>query len=248
MIIENKKEFVRKLIIGTFTTIPFISSLISTFHLISLFSLGNTSLMSWGLAIAFEVGSIASLLILTILDKINKGMVMTIFFILMLMQILGNLYYSFDYINQHLNTDPSWLGSFQELISYFVDGNLVLVKLVAAVLVSTPVPLISLFFLKSMVDYLKFDEPKIQEMSSPNNEEEIVMLDEVKKIDNLPPAIEQVDLQVEQVIPSNNEPDIPTIVLESGDIQIYKETPETQEIKPIGPSNVAVFKQQNDMI
>jgi hypothetical protein len=121
--IENKKDFVRKIIIGTFTSIPLLSSLISTVHLIDLFRLGNPDWMSWTLAIAFELGSIASLLILVILDKINRSMVMTIFIILMIFQILGNVYFSFDYINKQLAIDPLWLGSFQELVSYFVDGD-----------------------------------------------------------------------------------------------------------------------------
>ncbi len=156
--IENKKELVKNIIIGTFTSIPLLSSLISTIHLIDLFNLGNPSWMSLTLAIAFELGSIASLLILVILDKINKGMVMTIFIILMIFQILGNVYFSFDYINKQLAMDPQWLGSFQELISYFVSGDIILMKVVVAFLVGVPIPLISLFFLKSVVDYLKFEE------------------------------------------------------------------------------------------
>lgn len=157
------KELIRKIIIGTFVSIPFLSSLISTIHLIGLFNLGNQEWMSMVLAVSFELGSIASLLILTILDKVNKSMVMSIFVILVLFQILGNIYFSFDYLNQHLKLDPNWLGSFQELVSYFVAGDTTLMKLMVSCLVSVPIPLISLFFLKSVVDYLKFDDTPIKE-------------------------------------------------------------------------------------
>lgn len=156
------KELIRKIIIGTFVSIPFLSSLISTIHLIGLFNLGNQEWMSMVLAVSFELGSIASLLILTILDKVNKSMVMSIFVVLVLFQILGNIYFSFDYLNQHLKIDPNWLGSFQELVSYFVAGDTTLMKLMVSCLVSVPIPLISLFFLKSVVDYLKFDDTPVE--------------------------------------------------------------------------------------
>lgn len=156
------KELIRKIIIGTFVSIPFLSSLISTIHLIGLFNLGNQEWMSMVLAVSFELGSIASLLILTILDKVNKSMVMSIFIILVLFQILGNIYFSFDYLNQHLKIDPNWLGSFQELVSYFVAGDTTLMKLMVSCLVSVPIPLISLLFLKSVVDYLKFDDTPVE--------------------------------------------------------------------------------------
>jgi len=167
------KDLIRKFIIGTFVSIPFLSSLISTIHLIGLFNLGNHEWMSITLAIAFELGSIASLLILTILDKINKSMVMSIFVILVIFQILGNVYFSFDYINQHLLINPNWLGSFQELVSYFVAGDQTLMKLLVSCLVSIPIPLISLFFLKSIIDYLKFDEPIKNDEIVDKNENEM---------------------------------------------------------------------------
>jgi len=169
-----EKYLIRKFIIGTFVSIPFLSSLISTIHLIGLFNLGNHEWMSITLAIAFELGSIASLLILTILDRVNKSMVMSIFVILVIFQILGNVYFSFDYINQHLLMNPNWLGSFQELVSYFVAGDQTLMKLLVSCLVSIPIPLISLFFLKSIVDYLKFDEPIKNDEIVDKNKNEIV--------------------------------------------------------------------------
>jgi len=156
-VFRDKAKTVRQLIIGTFVTVPFLSSLVSTIHLITLFLLGNTSWISIILSVTFEIGAIASLLILTILDKINKTMVFSIFLILIGMQMLGNIYYSFAYINTMLMLDPNWLSSFQEFFSYFFYGDIVLMKLMLSCLVGMPIPLISLFFLKAIVDYLKVD-------------------------------------------------------------------------------------------
>lgn len=203
------KELIRKIIIGTFVSIPFLSSLISTIHLIGLFNLGNQEWMSITLAIAFELGSIASLLILTILDKVNKSMVMSIFVLLVFFQILGNVYFSFDYLNQHLIANPNWLGSFQELVSYFVAGDQTLMKLLVSCLVSIPIPLISLLFLKSIVDYLKFDEPKIETVEKiDEKEKEINIYDNVKEADIKPilPYLEIVSNDGEKYTTERIEP------------------------------------------
>lgn len=227
MIIKNKKDLVKKLIVGTFTAIPFFSSLISTVHLVDIFMLGNAHWMSIMLAITFEIGSIASLLTLTILDKINKSMVMTIFVILMIMQLIGNIYFSFDFINQHLQMDPNWLGSFQELVSYFVAGDLILMKLIVSCLVGIPIPLISLLFLKSVVDYLKSEEVPIEQPvvhieKAPTKTEPIV--EEIKETIKPTESLElpKVDL-IEENIPTN-EPVVIINEVPQEVVYVYKES------------------------
>ena len=263
------KETIKKLIIGTFVAIPFLSSLISTIHLVNLFALGNNSWMAITLAIAFEIGSIASLLILTILDRINKGMIMSIFVVLVVMQILGNLYYSFDYINQQLLVNKAWLGSFQELVGYFAQGDIVLTKLLVACLISIPIPLIGLFFLKSVVDYLKFEEPKpieiIPEIIPPtvelNNDisftKEIEFQPELrdvsyqKEIDFSPafqetPNIEHQEInEIEFIEHDVVEHDIEKPKLEIIPVEYIEDIDDHKKIKPTGPSNVAIYSNNN---
>jgi hypothetical protein len=130
--------------------------------------------MSAGLGVAFEIGAIASLLALTILDKIKSWMIYTIFSILVAMMIIGNVYFSFDYINQALIEDANWLNSAREFFSYLLGNDLQTIKIFLAFLIGTPIPLISLLFLKSTVDYLKPHE----------NENEITNIDQnVKNTD-----------------------------------------------------------------
>ena len=66
-----KTTFLRKVIIFCFIAVPLLSSIISTVHIVDLFSLGNPSWISLSLAIAIEVGSIASFMTLSILGKLN---------------------------------------------------------------------------------------------------------------------------------------------------------------------------------
>ena len=155
-----KNKWYKKLIVGAFLVVPIVSSLISTVHAVDLFGLGNEVWMAFALAIVFELGQLSSLLTLAILDKINKFVVWSIFFLLASMQILGNIYYSFDFVTQRLIEDPNWLGSALELINKFTFGEIdsSTAKFILALVIGIPVPVISIAFLKSLVDYLNIKE------------------------------------------------------------------------------------------
>jgi hypothetical protein len=149
----------RNLVVGAFLTTPILASLISALHLIDFFDLGNNSWMSYVLAITFELGSIASFVSLGVLKKIKKWAVISIFIILLFMQLAGNVYYVFDYVNQKLATDPKWLNTFIEMVRPIYDSdNASDYKFVLAMLIGIAIPLVSILFLKSLVDYLSIEE------------------------------------------------------------------------------------------
>jgi hypothetical protein len=154
-------DIIRKIVITSFIAVPIISSIISALHIVDFFSLGNPSWLAVALAVAIEVGSIASFLTLSILDKLNKGIVWTIFIVLFFMQIIGNMYFSYEYINIALKNSSTWIASFKEMIEFFLgDLEEKDVKMYLTMLISWPIPLISVFLLKSAVDYLQPDEIK----------------------------------------------------------------------------------------
>lgn len=151
----------RKIIVTSFIVVPIISSVISALHIVDFFSLGNPTWLSIALAIAIELGSIASFLTLSILDKLNKSIVWTVFIILFFMQMIGNMYFSYDFISGAMASDASWLSAFKDMIEFFLgDLELTDVKMYLTILISWPIPLISVFLLKSAVDYLKPEEVK----------------------------------------------------------------------------------------
>jgi hypothetical protein len=155
--IEFKKASIRKWIVGLFISVPILSSLISTIHIVEFFNLGNYTWMSYVLAAAFELGSIAAFLVLGVLPNIQKWMLWTIFTILAGMQLVGNIFFSFDFVYRKLLEDPKWLDSFNAFMGYFTGNDALTNKMVLAFLIGLPIPLISLFFLKSTADYLKED-------------------------------------------------------------------------------------------
>lgn len=177
-----KTSTLRKIVIACFIAVPLLSSIISTIHIVDLFTLGNPSWISLTLAIAIEVGSIASFLTLSILGKLNKGIVWSMFTLLFIMQIVGNMYFSYDWITVKMLETPTWISTFKEMLDFFIysvkDST---VKMILTMLISIPIPLISVFLLKSVVDYLK--EDVVLEIKS-EEEEEVVnsVSDELLKL------------------------------------------------------------------
>lgn len=180
-----RERLVKYFIIGTFVTLYFLVSCISTIHVIDFFNLSNPSWLSISLAIAFEVGAAASLASLITLDKMNKFVVWTLFAILTAMQAMGNAYYAYV----HLNNFQGWIELFG-----LVDEELIYQKRVLSIVSGAILPVVALGFIKSLVDYIKPDEPS-----------------------NLIELVEPPVLQAESVeaIPIKEEPDVqeePTII------------------------------------
>lgn len=150
-----KSSLLRKIVIGTFLSVPAISSIISTIHLIDLFNLGNPTWLSILLAVTFELGSIASLLAISVIDRIKTGAIWFIFFILSGLQIIGNVYYSYSFTSDQLLSNPIFLTNFMDLFSFITGEEIRDVKIFLSCIIGIPIPMIALFFLKSNIDYLR---------------------------------------------------------------------------------------------
>ena len=145
------EKLTKYFIIGTFVTLYFLVSCISTIHVIDFFNLSNPAWLSISLAIAFEVGAAASLASLITLDKMNKAIVWALFMILTAMQAMGNAYYAYV----HLNNFQGWIELFG-----LVDEELIYQKRVLSIVSGAILPVVALGFIKSLVDYIKPSGPK----------------------------------------------------------------------------------------
>jgi hypothetical protein len=92
--------------------------------------------------------------------------------ILFFMQIIGNMYFSYEWISQKMASDPNWIESFKQMIEFFLgDLEEVDVKMYLTILISWPIPLISVFLLKSATDYIGSDaEEKAKEPDQESKE------------------------------------------------------------------------------
>jgi len=151
----NKKysNILHWFIILTFIGLYAIVSIISTIHVIDFFKLSNPEWLAISLAVAFEIGAAASLASLIILDKMNKPLVWGLFIVLTLMQMMGNMYFSFT----HLQDFAGWVELFG-----LVDEELVYQKRVLSFVSGGILPLVALGFIKSLVDYIKPNDAEKQ--------------------------------------------------------------------------------------
>lgn len=126
-------------------------SIVSVVHLIDFFGLTNNSTWSLTLAIGFEIGSLAVLTSLAILDRLSnqsKTIIWGIFIILASISILGNVYASYNYI------DIENIKSFSELLG-IQDEEIVYQKRLLAYISGVPIVLVVLGFIKTLIDYMK---------------------------------------------------------------------------------------------
>ena len=182
----------KKAIVFCFILVPLLSSIISTVHLVDFFYLGNPSWISYTVAIAIELGAVASFLTLSILSKLNKTIVWGMFFILFFMQVIGNIYFSYDWVSDKIAQDPTWLSNFREMMEFFIyKVDMKTSKMILSLFIGVPIPLISVFLLKSTTDYLGTDAEPIVDVPTP------IDYSEYGDIDNSP--IEYADYVTEIV-------------------------------------------------
>jgi hypothetical protein len=137
--------------------VPFISSILSTIHIIDLVALGNVASMALAVAITFEIGSVVSFAATggSIMKHVNKGWLYFVFGMLFILQSFGNVYSGVAYINDMLVVDPTWLDTLIEMsFGYFTLSE---IKILISTLIGLPLPIISLVMLKFALDKASVD-------------------------------------------------------------------------------------------
>jgi hypothetical protein len=141
---ESKKWFGRNIfsdkkernIFSLFIIPPFIISLISAYHLIDFFGIGNIKTISIILGFAFEMASVSSLLGIVVLKKlktITKFFLWAIIVGLYFLQFIGNVFAVFSFITpESAKKMYDFIGlagnvNDQRVVSYIVGGVLTVV-------------------------------------------------------------------------------------------------------------------------
>jgi hypothetical protein len=102
--------------------------------------------MALALATAFEIGQVAALFGILILDKANKLVIWFLFLLLTSMQIMSNVYFSYKYLGDY----SQWAELFGLL-----EEEPIFQKRMLAMISGGVLPIVALGFIKSLVDYLK---------------------------------------------------------------------------------------------
>jgi hypothetical protein len=191
---SKKESAIKWFIIGTFVTLYLIVSIISTIHVIAFFRLSNPEWLAISLALAFEIGAAASLASLIALDKMNKTIVWLLFITLTLMQAMGNTYYA--YIN--LSDFSGW----SELFG-LIEEDMIYQKRILSIISGAILPLVSLGFIKSLVDYIRPD----------STISDSIIIDDQPVVENEDALINIKDVEdsEELIVDSSPESNIPSI-------------------------------------
>lgn len=229
----NKK--LKILSCSVFTLLYLIVSIISLICSTSFFNLAHSGIMSWVLAIGFELGAMSCLLSTLILPKNKLGLVWFMFVILTLFQCMGNMYAAF--IN---------LENYSDWISMFGMDELepLAQKRVLAAISGIILPLVALGFIRIMANILQ--DGKSLEI---NDYEEETTTPSIfgQSASNSPemPQENDVEEKVEPVMEKNDEPVVEAKVeevKEKKDAQPVAENPKPvvekvevkpQEVKPV---------------
>lgn len=166
----NQSKWVSRFIIGTFVSLYLLVSIISTIHVIDFFELSNPYWLAVSLAIGFEIGAAASLASLITLDKMNKSIVWALFITITAMQMQGNMYYAFRYLEDY----QGWVELFN-----LIEWEPLAQKRLLAFVSGAILPLVALGFIKSLVDYIKPDE--IRDLSDKELDEVASEINEATK-------------------------------------------------------------------
>lgn len=186
---------IQKWVVGVFVTLYLLTGGISTIHSIDFFSLANPNWLAITLAIAFEIGAMACLAAIIVMDKTVRWMVWSLFCLVTSVQIVGNMYYSYS----HLSNFSKW----SELFG-LSDQEPMLQMRILSVIIGGIIPIVALGFIKSLVDVARPKSKQKQVESGPSIEADPTPIeDELEapkpELDPIPPTVSesQPDSQIQ---------------------------------------------------
>ena len=141
-----KERLLHIFIISIFCSLYFLVATISMINSVAFFDLSHSGLMSWSLAIGFEIGAAASLAAIVILDKTNKTMVWGLFLLLTSFQMMANSFHAFINLENYMG----WIELFG-----LEEAEPIYQKRILSIVSGAILPVVALGFIKSLVDYIR---------------------------------------------------------------------------------------------
>lgn len=141
-----KNKIVHNGIIAIFCSLYFLVATISMINSVAFFNLIHSGLMSWSLAIGFELGAAASLGAIIILEKTNRAMVWGLFLLLTSFQMMANSFHAYVNLEDYMG----WIELFG-----LQEEDPLFQKRILSIISGAVLPLVALGFIKSLVDYIR---------------------------------------------------------------------------------------------
>ena len=171
-----KKKIVHLSIIGIFCSLYFLVATISMINSVEFFDLAHSGLMSWSLALGFELGAAASLAAIVILERTNRTMVWALFLLLTAFQMMANSYHAFVNLEDYMG----WIELFG-----LHEEEVLFQKRILSVISGAVLPVVALGFIKSLIDYIRPSKDKEKYFDQSNTEIEKRVKENQIHIDNI---------------------------------------------------------------
>ena len=231
-----KERLLHIFIISIFCSLYFLVATISMINSVAFFDLSHSGLMSWSLAIGFEIGAAASLAAIIILDKTNKTMVWGLFLLLTSFQMMANSFHAFINLEDYMG----WIELFG-----LEEAEPIYQKRILSIVSGAILPVVALGFIKSLVDYIRPEKPEELEVTIGDRLGDI----ETPVAGSAEPIIEkQIIPDVSEELPEEDsysrDADKAIIPVEIGEVRIAPETVTTETpvadvvAKPISPAHI----------
>ena len=162
----------KKILTGLFCILYLAVGFVSTYHSIGFFSISNESWLAIILAIAFEIGQ-AAVLFSLLVSKEKKTMPWILMGVLTLVQVLGNVYSSYQYMV--INSQDSIKYFTDSVLFYLQDPNPQVNQVMISYITGAILPVVALCMTSMVVDTSgveeKSEDQKEEDMVEESNEE-----------------------------------------------------------------------------
>ena len=206
---------------------------------VAFFDLSHSGLMSWSLAIGFELGAAASLAAIIILDKTNKTMVWGLFLLLTAFQMMANSYHAFVNLEDYMG----WIELFG-----LEEEEPIFQKRILSVVSGAVLPLVALGFIKSLTDYIRPEETVTEEEVFTELDKKQISENTAEEINDQPKEIIEKVIEESSNIPKETEDDV---ILNEPAVEKKTET-EAQRLSRISKTKVRhvekVLKKNNESL
>lgn len=145
----------KKILTFLFSILYLAVGFVSVYHAISFFSISNESWLAIILAIAFEVGQ-AAVLFSLLVSKEKKTMPWILMTVLTLVQVLGNVYSSYQYMI--LNSQDSIKYFTDSVLFYLQDPNPQVNQVMISYITGAILPIVALCMTSMIVDVSGVDD------------------------------------------------------------------------------------------
>lgn len=149
----------RKILAYLFVILYLLVGVVSTYHSTSFFNMANELWASISLAVSAEITMIASLIYMLV-TKSNKKSPWILMVICTILQILGNLTASYQYISTHSSQSIQY---FSKVI--FLPSDQFISMIIMSYIVGAILPILSLGMTELVVDAFNTKQPKHKEIS-----------------------------------------------------------------------------------